>query len=114
MKKHILFIFSAVALIFGASISPALAVGSQPPSQEKKVQLSENQKAELKEIHKDILAKKKELIQKYVEFGMISKEMGDRMIQRYEHHYKMVEQNGFKMHHHRFHHKRQFNEKQPD
>ncbi|RFU68232.1 DUF2680 domain-containing protein [Bacillus sp. V59.32b] len=101
MKKQLLYIFAAFALVFGASVSAAIAA----PSQQKNTQLTEKQKTELKVLHKDILEKKRELIQKYVDFGVISKEMGDRMIQRYEDHYKMIEQNEFRMHQHHHHHK---------
>ncbi|CAH0347141.1 YckD family protein [Bacillus sp. CECT 9360] len=100
MKKQLLYIFTAFALVFGASVSAALAA----PPQQKNIQLTEKQKTELKVLHKDVLEKKKVLIRKYVEFGMLTKEMGDRMIQRYEKHYKMIEQNEFRMHHHNHSH----------
>jgi hypothetical protein len=103
MKKHLLFILTAITLISGASVSPALAEYDQTPANVKKVELTETQKEELKALHKDILEKKKQLVRKYVEFGTVSKEMGDRMIQRYEEHYKMIEQSGFRMHYNRMH-----------
>jgi hypothetical protein len=114
MKKYVLFMLTAIALVSSTIAAPALAEGNQPPSEVKNVQLTETQKAELKQLHKDVLEKKKELIQKYVEFGVISKEMGDRIIQRYDDHYKLVEQNGFRLHHHPAHHKHQKFENQPD
>lgn len=72
----------------------------QPKQQE--VQLNEQQKAELAKMHKDILEKKKEMINKYVEFGVIPEEKAQMMISHFEKHYEMLEQNGFvwKMHSH--------------
>ena len=67
--------------------------------QEKQIQLTESQKAELAEIYQDLLEEKKELIQKYVEFGVLPKEKGDQMIQKFEDHYKMAEKNGFMLPH---------------
>lgn len=106
MKNHVLLIFLALALGFGASTSTASAEGNKAPLQERNIQLTEKQKAELKEIHKGILKERKELIRKYVEFEIITEETGDRIIERYEEHYRMVEQNGFLMPHHHFHNKR--------
>lgn len=105
MKKHVLLIFLALALI-GAFASPASAEGNKAPLQERNIQLNDKQKTELKAIHKDILEEKKKLIRKYVEFEIITEETGDRIIERYEEHYRMVEQNGFLMPHHHFHNKR--------
>lgn len=61
------------------------------------VQLTEQQKTELAKLHKDILDKKKEMVQKYVEFGVIEEEKGQMMIAHFEKHYEMLEQNGFMM-----------------
>jgi uncharacterized FlaG/YvyC family protein len=59
------------------------------------VQLTEAQKTELAKLHKDILEKKKEMIQKYVEFGIIPEEKGQMIITHFDKHYEMLEQNGF-------------------
>ena len=77
--------------------------GKQPPGQaQPEVRLTEQQKTELANLHKDILEKKKEMINKYVEFGVIPEEKGQMMISHFEKHYEMLEQNGFvwKMHPH--------------
>jgi ribosomal protein S20 len=59
------------------------------------IQLTEKQKQELTALHKDILNKKKEVISKYVEYGVMSEERGKRIISRMEKRYQMLEQNGF-------------------
>lgn len=99
MKKQFLTCLTTVALFLGLFIIPAHAEQIKPVEQEKQIQLTESQKAELSEIYQDLLEEKKELIQKYVEFGVLSKEKGDRMIQKFEGHYKMAEKNGFMLPH---------------
>lgn len=100
MNKKIFTSLSLVLLLFGFFILPAYAEQPKPIEQVKQVQLTESQKAELAEIYKDILDERKELIQKYVEFGVISKEKGNEMIKRFEEHFKIMEQNGFMFPHH--------------
>ena len=99
MKKQILASLTTVALLLGLFVMPIHAEQNKPVEPEKQIQLTETQKAELSEIYQDLLEEKKELIQKYVEFGVIPKEKGDQMIQKFEKHYKMIEQNGFKLPH---------------
>jgi len=59
------------------------------------VQLTKEQKQELSALHKDILTKKKEVISKYVEYGVMSEEKGKKITSRMEKRYQMMEQNGF-------------------
>ena len=99
MNKQIVTSLTTVALLFGLFITPTYAEQNKSVEQEKQIQLTDSQKAELSEIYQDIMEEKKELIQKYVEFGVLSKEKGDQMIQRFEKHYKMAEKNGFMLPH---------------
>jgi predicted TIM-barrel fold metal-dependent hydrolase len=100
MKKPLLTSFTTVALLLGLFVMPTYAEQNKPVEPAKQIQLTEKQKAELSEIYQDLLEERKELIQKYVEFGAIPKEKGDQMIQKFEEHYKMIEQNGFQFSHH--------------
>lgn len=100
MKKQILTNLTTIALLMAFLAMPTYAEQNKPVEQKKQVQLTETQKTELSEIYQDLLEEKKELIQKYVEFGVIPKEKGDQMIQKFEEHYKMIEQNGFNLPHH--------------
>ncbi len=59
------------------------------------VELTEEQKQEISELVNDIMEKKKELINKYVEFGVISEEKGERIISKFDQHYNKLEENGF-------------------
>ncbi|MDF2547638.1 MAG: hypothetical protein K0R93_2536 [Anaerosolibacter sp.] len=59
------------------------------------VQLTEAQKRELATLHKDILIKRKEVISKYVEYGVMTEEKGKKIISRLEKRYEKLEENGF-------------------
>ena len=109
MKKQIVTSLTTIALLLGLFINPTYAEQNKPAEQEKQIQLTESQKAELSEIYQDLMEEKKELIQKYVEFGVLSKEKGDQMIQKLEEHYKMAKKNGFMLPHrpHNGHHPNQ-------
>lgn len=88
-----------ISVAYGQKNDVSKPVQPSQPSQPQ-VQLNEQQKTELAKLHKDILEKKKEMIQKYVEFGVIEEEKGQMMIAHFEKHYEMMEQNGFMMPHH--------------
>lgn len=103
MKK---LVFSLLAFTFlltaGFNVS-ALANNETKAAaeQEKTVTLTEAQQAEIGAIHKELLAKQKQLIQKYVEFGALSKEKADQVNNHFEKHYERMEQNGFEFPQHR-------------
>ncbi|WP_180955132.1 YckD family protein [Peribacillus deserti] len=59
------------------------------------VKLTQQQKEELSVIHKNILTEKKRLISKYIEFGVLTEEKGQRIINRMDEHYSMLEKEGF-------------------
>ncbi|MGB4702899.1 MAG: YckD family protein [Syntrophomonadaceae bacterium] len=69
------------------------AVNAGTPKQE--IQLTEKQKQELAALYKDVLNKKKEIISKYVEYGVLSEETGKKIISRMEKRYEMLEQSDF-------------------
>lgn len=62
---------------------------------EKNVQLTDEQKEELNELHMELMELRKELIEKYIEFGVISEEKGKKMIEHMEKHYEKLKENGF-------------------
>ncbi len=57
--------------------------------------MTEKQKQELAALYKDVLNKKKEIISKYVEYGVLSEETGKKIISRMEKRYEMLEQSDF-------------------
>ena len=82
-------------VLAAAMLGGAYAFDEQAKEEKKPVQLTEAQKNELSALHKDILEKKKQLISKYVEFGVISREKGDKIISHMEKRYSKLEKNGF-------------------
>lgn len=81
----------AFVITLGAPAYSAAEAESAPP----KVQLTDPQKQDLAARHQDILAQKKEVVAKYVEYGVISEEKGKKIISRMEQRYQKLEQNGF-------------------
>ncbi|WP_379967893.1 YckD family protein [Ectobacillus sp. sgz5001026] len=57
--------------------------------------LTAEQKKEIASLQRDILTKRKEIISKYVKYGVITKEKGDAMIVHLQEHYDTLEKNGF-------------------
>jgi len=74
---------------------PVQAKAENFDSEKATVQLTETQKSELATLHKEILAKKKEVISKYVKYGVMSEEKGKKIISRLEKRYERFEENGF-------------------
>ncbi|MFZ7102875.1 MAG: YckD family protein [Peptococcaceae bacterium] len=88
-------LFFFVLLMAGIPQVFAQDVPSDTTEKVKNVQLTETQKKELAGLHQEILAKKKELITKYVKYGVMSEEKGKKIISRLEKRYEKLEQNGF-------------------
>ncbi|WP_199880654.1 YckD family protein [Bacillus massiliglaciei] len=92
MKKLILLIPLALFLITG-TILPASA--NHHEMEFKKVNFTDTQKQELKNLHKKVADDKKNLIQKYAEFGAISQEDADKMISHFEKRLKSLEEHNY-------------------
>lgn len=60
-----------------------------------KVELTDVQKQELETLMKSIFNQKKEVVHKYVEFGVITEEKGEKMLKNLDRHYKKLEDNNF-------------------
>ena len=61
----------------------------------KDVQLTEEQKQEMAKMQMDALEHKKQIINKYVEYGVISEKKADKIVTKFEKHYAKMEENGF-------------------
>jgi hypothetical protein len=59
------------------------------------VKLTDQQKNELAALHKEILEKRKEVISKYVKYGVITEEKGKKIVSHLDKHYEKLEKNGF-------------------
>jgi hypothetical protein len=103
MKKLILSLFALSIIWTGASLNGYAEGQPETETKNEQVELTKEQQAELAEIYEEIFAKKKELIEKYVEFGSISGEKGKQIIERFDGHYKMLQESNYRLPHHHHH-----------
>ena len=78
-----------------ALLSGEYAIEAQAKEEKKTIQLTEAQKNELSALHKNILVKKKQLLSKYMEFGIISEDKSEKIISCFEKRFSQIEKNGF-------------------
>ncbi len=91
MKKVAL---SLVAFFITAMVftMPANAAGTKMPST---MSLTEQQKKEIESLEKEVLEKRKHVISKYVEYGVLPKEKAEHIKQHMDRRFNMMKQNGF-------------------
>ncbi|MGO4886710.1 YckD family protein [Anaerobacillus sp. MEB173] len=95
MKKWCIGLTAAALLCVGM-INPAFAEEESIEHQEvNEVTLTEEQKQELSELHKSLFEQKKEVINKYVEYGVFTKEKGDKIISKFEKHHEKLKESGY-------------------
>ena len=64
------------------------------------VQLTEAQKKELEDLYNDLFVKKKEIINKYAEYGVITPEKAEKKLARLEKFKAELQENGYVAHWH--------------
>ncbi|AJE77391.1 YckD family protein [Bacillus velezensis] len=91
MKKAALSlaVFFITAMVF---TMPAHAAGTKMPST---MSLTEQQKKEIESLEKEVLEKRKHVISKYVEYGVLPKEKAEHIKQHMDRRFNMMKQNGF-------------------
>ncbi|PAD62921.1 hypothetical protein CHH79_14740 [Bacillus siamensis] len=91
MKKAALSLatFFITAMVF---IVPAHAAETKMPST---MSLTVQQKKEIESLEKEILKKRKHVISKYVEYGVLPKEKAEHIKQHMDRRFNMMKQNGF-------------------
>jgi hypothetical protein len=95
-KLRLSLVVTVLVVMCVSGMNSSLAAAEDRTSQSATiVELTEVQKNELANLHKGVLEKKKELISRYIEYGVITDEKGKRIITRFEERYKRLEQNGF-------------------
>jgi hypothetical protein len=107
MKK--LGIIATLMLLSLGLVFTSAAAQTNPETEEtNEVKLTEEQKNELAKLYGEAFEKKKEIISKYVEFGVFSQEKGDELMEHIESHYKKLEENNYipKYGHHKHHHEK--------
>ncbi|MDG5786125.1 YckD family protein [Evansella sp. AB-P1] len=91
MKKVFVSMLAALFLSIG-TLGVTTDVSAEEVSD---IQLTEEQKNEMSELQSDVLEKKKEIINKYVEYGVFTSEKGEKIKQHLDKHYSKLEKNGF-------------------
>lgn len=83
-----------IGLMMIAGTMSIQATGNSLINEKEPVKLTDSQKSELTAIHKEVFEKKKELVNKYIEFGLISKEKGEKIISKMEKHLENLDEKG--------------------
>ncbi|MEH7222666.1 DUF2680 domain-containing protein [Bacillus sp. JJ1566] len=87
-------------LLGGVQVNAEMEKDAEKP----KVELTDKQKQELDELYLELLETKKEIINKYVEFGVLPKEKADKKLNFLDEHYQKTKEHGYiPMHHHKKH-----------
>ncbi|UTE75880.1 MULTISPECIES: YckD family protein [unclassified Rossellomorea] len=111
MKKIVVSIAAAFIISLGFSSIVSAEGQGQAPGQ--KVNLTEDQKAELGKLHEQMYSTKKELVKKYVEYGVFTKEQGDKVLNMMEAKHQKLKENGYMMRWHPHpHHGKQLDHKE--
>ncbi|MFS0865436.1 YckD family protein [Fredinandcohnia sp. 179-A 10B2 NHS] len=99
MKKFLpvsLLLLLAFALVGGNLASAEMDSKDEKPM----VELSDAQKKELDAIYLELLETKKKIINKYVEYGVLTQEKADKRLKWFEEHYSKVKEHGYLPMHH--------------
>lgn len=86
----------SVALLCAFAASAEEDVQEQPTDQGQ-VELTQKQMNKLDKVHKKVFKEKRKLISQYVEYGIISKEKGDKMIAHIQKHMDKLKKNGYQV-----------------
>jgi hypothetical protein len=97
MKRVLLLCFTFVFSLCLLGGNQAGAEPNDPPNKDDapKVELTDKQKAELDTLYSELFTKKKAVIDKYVEFGVFSKEVGDKKKAWMDERYSKLKENGY-------------------
>ncbi|KAA0545291.1 DUF2680 domain-containing protein [Bacillus sp. BGMRC 2118] len=93
MKKFMTIV--AMMLVAVTITCSTATANTNPKEQAPKVTLTAEQKEELAKLHQDVYEKKKEVVLKYVEYGVFSEEKGNMILEKMELHMKELEENNY-------------------
>lgn len=94
MKRKLLITITAALVLIAMTITAASAAQSAPEVPNN-VELTEAQKNELKQLSDKMFEAKKQLIEKYADFGIISRKQAEYRLKKIEEKQKRFEENGF-------------------
>lgn len=92
MRKHLIGIIVAVVLTAGAGGFTAPEVGAEDSVE---VELTDEQKDEMRSLQMQTFEQKKEIINKYVEYGVFTEEKGQKIKSHMDECYNKLEENRF-------------------
>lgn len=96
LNKKIYAAVLAVVLLATMSIHAFAAVSTTPSAATgQQITLTDAQKAELKKLYEQKFETQKKIIQKYVDFGVITKEQADKRLKKMDEIKKKMEERGF-------------------
>lgn len=99
MKKMSLFLIMACVLSFTSiGISNTVvhaAENGDHQTKPTKPTLTEQQRAELAAMHKEVMEKEKAIVEKYVEFGVMSKQNADMLKNHMDKRFERIQANGY-------------------
>ncbi|MFS0655367.1 YckD family protein [Bacillus sp. 179-C3.3 HS] len=97
MKKICSMTVLSMMLVFG--FHTATAYGETPQMEKRPishgVKLTKEQQKQIEILEQQILSKRKEVIEKYVQYGVLTEEQGANITKRMDMHYNHLKNNGF-------------------
>lgn len=87
-------IVAVTVVTLSISCSSVLA-NTDLQKQAAKVTLTDVQKEEIAKLHREVYEKKKEVVSKYVEYGVFTEEKGKFILEKMELHMKELEENDY-------------------
>ncbi len=101
MKKWSFMLITACVLCFTSiGLSNAVGYAAENGDSQKPPTLTEQQKAELAAMHKEVIEKEKAIIAKYVELGVMSKQTADMLMSHMDKRFEKIQANGYIPPHH--------------
>lgn len=97
MKKWTLIVLAGIMMAtasFTSLSAPVQAAEEKVPAPAEK-SLTDAQKTELEAMHKDVLQREKDIIHKYVEYGVMTKDTADMILEHMDKRFEKVKANGY-------------------
>ena len=99
MKRWTLNILAGIMLstasLTGMLSSAHAAEDRAPAPAPAEKSLTDAQKAELESMHQDVLQREKDIIHKYVEYGVMTKETGDMILDHMDKRFEKIKEHGY-------------------
>ncbi|TCT19366.1 uncharacterized protein DUF2680 [Melghiribacillus thermohalophilus] len=97
MKRLTILCITFMTVWLLAAVTPASAENEEEDVKTEDVTLTDEQKKELDAMYQEYFAVHKDIINKYVEFGIMDQEKAEKKISFLDKHYEKLKENGFVM-----------------